>query len=90
MIGSEKHLERVLVRRVQAAGGVAYKFVSPARRGVPDRLIVLPGGRVFFAELKAQGGKLTPLQQREIAQLRQRGVRVEVVCGLEAARTVAL
>ena len=85
----EREIERVLVETVAAAGGIAYKFTSPARRGVPDRLIVLPGGCLFFAELKGDGGRLSKLQEVEITRLRQLGVRVEVVTGLDEARGIA-
>lgn len=58
----EKNIEAHLVKRVKALGGVAYKFVSPAHRGVADRLVVLPGGVVWFVELKSEIGKLCLLQ----------------------------
>lgn len=58
----ERDIEKHLVRRVQEAGGKAYKFVSPQNRGVSDRIVVLPSGVVWFVELKAPGGKLSPLQ----------------------------
>ena len=45
---AEKDIERFLVNGVKKLGGVAYKFVSPGNAGVPDRLIVMPGGRVYF------------------------------------------
>jgi hypothetical protein len=59
----EKDVERRLVKGVEALGGKAYKFVSPAHRGVADRLVVLPGGRVWFVEVKTDNGKLSPLQE---------------------------
>lgn len=59
----EKDIERYLVAEVRKRGGEAYKFVSPAQRGVADRIVVMPG-RVWFVELKRPGGKLTPLQER--------------------------
>jgi hypothetical protein len=59
----EKDVERRLVKGVEALGGKAYKFVSPAHRGVADRLVVLPGGRVLFVEVKTDNGKLSPLQE---------------------------
>jgi hypothetical protein len=59
----EKDVERRLVKGVEALGGKAYKFVSPAHRGVADRLVVLPGGRVWFVEVKTDNGKLTPVQE---------------------------
>jgi hypothetical protein len=59
----EVDVERHLVRLVEKAGGRAYKFVSPGRAGVADRLVVLPGGRVWFVELKVAGGRMSALQQ---------------------------
>ena len=59
----EKDVEKRLVKGVEALGGKAYKFVSPAHRGVADRLVVLPGGRVWFVEVKTDTGKLSPLQE---------------------------
>lgn len=76
---SEKQIEQKLVRVVRAAGGIAPKFVSPGLDGVPDRLILLPGGRLAFAELKAPGRQPRPLQLRRIEQLRQLGFRVYII-----------
>jgi hypothetical protein len=84
----ERTVERALVVAVANAGGIAYKFTSPARRGVPDRLIVLPGNRIFFAEIKGDGGRLTPLQAIEIERLRKLGVRVDVVDSVVHAREI--
>jgi hypothetical protein len=52
-----------LVRRVKEIGGIAYKFTSPAHRGVADRLVVLPGGVVWFVEVKKVGGRMSTLQE---------------------------
>ena len=71
----ESEIEARLVRGVKALGGVAYKFVSPGNVGVPDRLVVLPGGRVIFVELKAEGGRLSPMQRQQLARLRRLGGR---------------
>ena len=70
----ESQIETQLVRGVRALGGRAYKFVSPGNTGVPDRLVVLPGGRIIFVELKTDTGKLSPMQIRQIDFLRSRGV----------------
>ena len=73
----EKHIEAYLVKRVKAMGGIAYKFVSPAHRGVADRVVCLPDGVVWFIELKALGGRLSPLQKvfaDDMARLRQKYV----------------
>ena len=70
----EKNIEAHLVKSVRRIGGIAYKFVSPAHRGVADRVVCLPGGVVWFVELKAEGGRLSPLQQvfqSEMARLGQ-------------------
>ena len=75
----EKQIEQKLVRAVRAVGGIAPKFVSPGLDGVPDRLILLPGGHLAFAELKAPGQRPRPLQQRRIVQLRQLGFRVYII-----------
>ena len=75
----EKQIEQKLVRAVRAVGGLAPKFVSPGLDGVPDRMILLPGGHLAFAELKAPGQRPRPLQQRRIGQLRQLGFRVYII-----------
>jgi hypothetical protein len=70
----EKHIEAYLVKRVNERGGRAYKFVSPANRGVADRVVCLPGRAVWFVEVKAEGGRLSPLQKvfaDEMARLGQ-------------------
>lgn len=55
----EEELERKLVNEVKQLDGRAYKFVSPGNAGVPDRLVILPGGKVGFAEIKRPGRKNT-------------------------------
>lgn len=60
------------MRRVRQIGGIAYKFTSPSNRGVADRLVVLPGGVVWFVEVKRRGGRMTLLQEvfkRDIQRL---------------------
>lgn len=77
----ESEIEARLVRGVKTLGGVAYKFVSPGNVGVPDRLVILPGGRILFAELKADGGRLSKMQRYQIGRLRQLGAEVQEVRG---------
>lgn len=72
----EKEIESALVRAVKARGGLAIKFVSPGLSGVPDRLVLMPGGHVAFIELKAPGRKMRPLQVRRAKQLGALGFRV--------------
>jgi hypothetical protein len=75
----EKYIEQKLIKAVKAAGGLALKFMSPGYNGVPDRLILLPGGIVAFAEIKASGSKPRPLQERRHEMLRQLGFKVYVI-----------
>jgi hypothetical protein len=72
----ESTLERRLVREVERIGGLAPKWVSPGHRGVPDRLVILPGGRVAFVEMKAPGKPLQPLQEKWARTLQGMGHRV--------------
>lgn len=72
----EKTTESKLVKAVRAIGGLAPKFVSPGLDGVPDRLVLLPGGRIAFIELKAEGKTLRPLQVRRKKQLEALGFSV--------------
>ncbi|MGG2044866.1 hypothetical protein [Burkholderia gladioli] len=80
----EKTVEAYLVERVRALGGTAYKFTSPARASVPDRIVILPPGRIFFVEVKRPGGKLTRGQEREHEHLRRLGADVRVLDSIGA------
>ena len=82
----EKTIEDYLSRQVQKHGGKSYKFSSPARRGVPDRINVWPGGVVDFVEVKRPDGKLSKLQELEIADLRALNANVYVVWSKEDVR----
>lgn len=78
----EKFVEQKLVRAVKAMGGIAPKFTSPGMAGMPDRLILLPDGKMGFVELKAPGKKVRPIQVARISQLRRLGFKVYVVDGV--------
>ena len=66
----EKQIERKLVETVKAAGGICPKLVSPGTDGMPDRMVLLPKGRIGFVEVKAPGGAPRPLQTHRHRQLR--------------------
>ena len=70
----ESTVEKHLASCVKLLGGLCWKFTSPGLSGVPDRIVVIPGGRVYFVELKAPGRQLRPLQVRRAKELRDRGV----------------
>ena len=67
----ERDIERYFVWTVERMGGTAYKFKSPGHMGVADRIACLPGGSVWFVELKAPGGRLSPLQKLFAARMKE-------------------
>jgi hypothetical protein len=76
----EKDIEQKLIDMVQDYGGLCLKWVCPGWSGVPDRIILLPGGRVIFAETKRpKGGKLSKLQEWWLDRLRALGFHADVV-----------
>jgi hypothetical protein len=76
----ESTVETYLVERVEALGGVAEKVQVINRRGFFDRLVLLPGGRVIFCEVKRpRGGVLSPHQRQRIENYRALGAEVAVV-----------
>lgn len=85
---TEKYIEQKLVRAVKERGGIAPKFVSPGLDGVPDRIVLLPMGRMAFVELKAPGKKMRPLQVKRKTQLEALGFFVFCVDGIEQIEEV--
>lgn len=79
----ENVIERHLTVMVKKMGGVAVKFISPGLDGVPDRLVLLPGGRCAFVELKAPGKKMRPLQVKRKKQLENLGFSVYMIDEIE-------
>ena len=75
----EKTIEQKFVAAVKTAGGLALKFTSPGFDGVPDRIVLLPGGKMAFVEVKASGEKPRPLQLARHRLLRRLGFRVYVL-----------
>ena len=79
----ESEIERRLARVVKHAGGLCLKFSSPNAPGVPDRVVILPGGRVVFIELKTAAGRLSRIQRWMLAEMRARGADVRVLYGAD-------
>ena len=82
----ESELERILVDEVRKVGGRAYKWVSPGNDGVPDRIVILPGGRTIYVELKTETGRLSEIQRHIHAELRKRGADVRTLYGLDQVK----
>lgn len=82
-MGEENRIERMLALQAKKMGGLAVKFVSPGLDGVPDRIVLLPGRKIAFVELKAPGKKPRPLQEKRKRQLEALGFPVYVIDGAE-------
>ena len=81
----EREVEKAMGVFVKKRGGLFYKFVSPGNAGVPDRIVVTPGGVVWFVEVKTDKGKLNALQKNQIAKLTKNGANVRTVYGIDDA-----
>ena len=79
----ERDVERKLVNAVKAAGGICPKWVAPGFDGVPDRIVMFPGGKIAFVEVKAPGEKPRPLQRARHELLRRLGFKVFVLDNVE-------
>ena len=75
----EKTIEQHLVKAVKNSGGIAPKLVSPGFDGMPDRLVLLPGGKIGFVEVKAPGKEPRPLQVARHGLLQRLGFKVYVL-----------
>lgn len=84
----EKQIEKKVCDYAKERGMLVYKFTSPNRAAVPDRLFICPDGRVFFIEFKREGQKPTPAQIREHDRLAGHRVMVFVVDTVDSGRGV--
>ena len=84
----EKEIELALTAAVRKKHGLALKLISPGLTGVPDRLVLLPDGRIGFVELKAPGEKMRPLQEKRKRQLEELGFLVFCVDGKDQIEEV--
>ena len=75
----EKIIEQHLVKAVKNSGGIAPKLVSPGFDGMPVRLVLLPGGKIGFVEVKAPGKEPRPLQVARHGLLRRLGFKVYIL-----------
>jgi len=79
----ETRIENRLIKEIEKIGGKAKKFVSPGSSGEPDRIVLLPQGKIIFVELKAPGKKLKPLQEFRAKELRTLGFDVRRIDSIE-------
>lgn len=86
----ERDIEKLFRDEIKKAGGKAYKFTSPGNDGVPDRIVMLPDGRIVFVELKTDTGKLSRLQELQCRQIAELGQTVRVLHGLAEVRNFFL
>ncbi|MDO5018741.1 MAG: VRR-NUC domain-containing protein [Lagierella massiliensis] len=75
----EREIEKALVDKVKKRGGLCLKFISPSMTGIPDRIILLPKGKVGFVETKRPGAKPRPIQVKRIRDFRHLGFKVYVL-----------
>lgn len=79
----ESRIEKYFKKQVEKIGGKAYKWNPTGVIGVPDRMVLLPGGKVVFVELKAPGKKLRKIQEYRAEELRRLGFQVECLDTIE-------
>ena len=82
----ESKIEKRLKKEIELIGGKALKFVSPGMSGVPDRIVLLPHGRIVFIELKAPGKKPRPIQIKRIKELKDLGFDVRVIDSIDGVK----
>jgi len=82
---SEREIEAYLIRSVKNKNGLCMKWTSPGNAGVPDRIIIIPGGKVYFVELKAEGKRenLSLLQKNFIRKLKSLNCDVRVIASFK-------
>jgi hypothetical protein len=85
---SEKYIERYLVRRVEALGGICLKYSNMNQTGYPDRLCLLPGGITLWVELKSKGCHPSRLQEIRFLEMKSIGHPVHVCDSIEAVNAL--
>lgn len=79
MQSSEKYLEKRLREEIRKAGGLAIKFTSPYFTGMPDRLVLMPKGKIWFVEIKSTGKKLKDIQEAQAKKLKELGFNTRLI-----------
>ncbi len=84
----EKTIEHKVVEYIESLGGKCWKFVSPSETGVPDRIVLLPGGVVGFLEMKRPGEKPSDKQELVLSVLSDLDVNADWAESLEEVQTI--
>lgn len=79
----ERLIEKHLVDMIKMLDGMCLKFISPSNAGVPDRLVILPSGKIIFVELKTDVGRLSKIQEHTIDEMKKRNADVRVLYGMK-------
>ena len=83
-ITSEKWIEKTLCNEVKQLGGWAIKLPSYLLNGLPDRLLLMPEGRAYFAETKSKGASPSKIQQLTINKIKKLGFEVFIIYDITA------
>ena len=84
---TEAQIESRLEKMVREKGGISFKFTSPSNPGVPDRIVLAPGGKVIFVELKTEIGSLRKIQKWQLERMKEQGADVRVIKGLQEVKS---
>ena len=84
----EREIEAAVCKYAKDKGFLVYKFSSPNHAGVPDRMFIAPHQRAFWIEFKREGGKLTPLQERECDKITNCNFEVYVCDSVEQGKSI--
>ena len=76
---SESQLEEKLCKKIKELGGMALKFISPGRAGVPDRIILMPCRKIYFVEMKSLRGEINPIQEYVVEKFKNLGFEVKIL-----------
>ena len=82
----ESNVEGYLKSEISKLGGLCRKWVSPGARGIPDQIVMMPGARIWFVELKAPGKKPRPQQAKRHRELKALGFEVRVLDTIEKVK----
>lgn len=84
----EAKVENALAKMIHDRGGLCYKFISPDNPGVPDRLRILPDGKIIFIELKAEFGRMQNIQKWQHDRMLKCRADVRTIRGMEQAKAL--